>query len=355
MSKLFSPMQLRAITLKNRVAMSPMCQYTATDGFANQYHLVHYGSRAMGGAGLIIQEATAVAPEGRITPGDLGLYNDAQIEKLKEITAFIREYGAVPGIQLAHAGRKASCAKPWNGGKQLSPDEGGWQTAAPSSIAFDEGERNPAQLDHPGISGVIKAFGDSAARALQAGYQLIEIHAAHGYLIHQFLSPLSNKRIDVYGGCFENRIRLLMEIVTAIRQNWPEHLPLIVRISATDFAEGGWNAEEAVQLASLLKMEGVDLIDTSSGGLVPYAKIPFGPGYQVAFAEKIKKESGIFTGAVGLITSAAQAEEILQQHSADLILLGRELLRNPYFPLHAAHILGDETKWPEQYLRAKLK
>jgi 2,4-dienoyl-CoA reductase-like NADH-dependent reductase (Old Yellow Enzyme family) len=331
-----------------------MCQYSAEDGFATDWHLVHYGSRAVGGAALIIQEATGVSPEARISPGDLGIYKEDHIEKLRQITSFIHQHGAVAGIQLAHAGRKAGCAKPWDGGKQLKENEGGWTTVAPSAIAFNPEDDAPKALDLDGINKVINDFKIAAKRSLQAGYKLIEIHAAHGYLIHQFLSPLSNHRTDNYGGSFENRIRLLLEIVTAIQTEWPENLPLFVRISATDWAEGGWNADEAVKLSSILKQKGVDLIDCSSGGMVPYQKIPLGPGYQVSFAERIKKETGILTGAVGLITEAQQAEEILVKGQADIIFIARASLRDPHFPLHAAQILGDDSEWPLQYKRAKL-
>ena len=355
MSNLFSQLRIKDITLRNRIAISPMCMYTATEGFANDFHLVHLGSRALGGAGLIIQEATAVSPEGRITPGDLGLWDDRHVEKLKSIVRFIEEYGAVPGIQLAHAGRKASCAKPWHGGKQIPLNDGGWQTVAPSAIAFDEGERTPGALDASGINKIVADFKAAAKRALLAGYKVIEIHAAHGYLIHQFLSPLANQRKDQYGGSYENRIRLLLEIVDAIQSAWPQNLPLFVRLSATDYVEGGWNVAETVQLASILKHKGVDLIDSSSGGMVPYAKIPFGPGYQVAFAERIKHDAGIMTGAVGLITGAKQAEDILAADQADLILIARASLRDPHFALHAAHELGDDIQWPDQYKRAKLQ
>jgi 2,4-dienoyl-CoA reductase-like NADH-dependent reductase (Old Yellow Enzyme family) len=353
MAKLFEPLKLRDILFRNRLAMSPMCQYSATNGFATDFHLVHYGSRALGGTALIIQEATAVAPEGRITPGDLGLYKDEHIGKLREITSFIRQYGAIAGVQLAHAGRKAGCAKPWDGGKQLPLADGGWRTVAPSAIAFQDGEADPLTLDEEGIRHVISDFRTAAQRAIQAGFQLIEIHAAHGYLIHQSLSPISNLRNDNYGGSFENRTRLLREIIAAVREVWAEGLPLFVRISATDYVEGGWNVDEAVQLCSILKQMGVDLIDCSSGGLVPYAKIPFSPGYQVAFSDRIKKETGIMTGAVGLITSALQAEEILAKGSADMIIIGRELLRDPHFTLHAAFELGQDIEWPRQYGRAK--
>jgi 2,4-dienoyl-CoA reductase-like NADH-dependent reductase (Old Yellow Enzyme family) len=354
MSKLFSSLSIKDITFRNRIAVSPMCQYSAVDGFANEFHLVHLGSRALGGAGLIIQEATSVSPEGRITPGDLGLWDDRHIEKLQGIVKFIHEYGAIAGIQLAHAGRKASCAKPWYGGNQLSQNEGGWKTVAPSSISFNPEDDSPMALNEDGIHRIIADFKAAARRASQAGYKLVEIHGAHGYLIHQFLSPLSNHRTDNYGGSFENRIRLLLEIVDAIQSVWPQNLPLFVRLSVTDYVEGGWNVEETVQLATILKKNRVDLIDSSSGGMVPYAKIPFGPGYQVEFAERIKKETGIMTGAVGLITDAHQAEEILANDKADIILIARASLRDPNFALHAAHELGDDVAWPLQYKRAKI-
>jgi 2,4-dienoyl-CoA reductase-like NADH-dependent reductase (Old Yellow Enzyme family) len=354
MSLLLSPLSIKDVTLKNRITISPMCQYSSVDGFANDWHLVHLGSRAVGGAGLIIQEATAVSPEGRISIDDLGIYKDEHIEKLKSIVAFIHEHGAVAGIQLAHAGRKASCAAPWNGGRQLGEKEEGWQTVAPSPLAFNAGERLPLELDGDGIRKVVDDFKAAAQRAVQVGYKVVEIHAAHGYLIHQFLSPLSNQRQDAYGGSFENRIRLLLEVVKAVQSVWPENLPLLVRISATDWAEQGWDIDEAVQLCAILKHEGVDLIDCSSGGLVPHAKIQLGPGYQVPFAERIKKQTGILTGTVGLITGVQQAEDILQHDQADLILLARTSLREPYFALHAAHILGDDITWPKQYQRAKL-
>ena len=354
MSHLLSQLTIKDITFRNRIAISPMCQYSSVDGFATDWHLVHLGSRAVGGAALIIQEATAVSPEGRISPGDLGIYQDEHIEKLKNITSFIHQQGAVAGIQLAHAGRKASFATPLNGGKQLKVKEGGWTTAAPSAIAFNPEDEAPQALDGDGIKKVIADFEDAALRSLQAGYQVMEIHAAHGYLLHQFLSPLSNHRTDHYGGNFENRIRLLLEIVRSIKSIWPENLPLFVRISATDWAEGGWDIGEAIQLSSQLKAEGVDLIDCSSGGMVPYAKIPLGLGYQVLFAERIKKEAGILTGAVGLITEVKQAEDILENGQADLIFVARASLRDPYFALHAAQILGEDITWPIQYQRAKL-
>ncbi|MBW8333047.1 MAG: NADH:flavin oxidoreductase/NADH oxidase [Prolixibacteraceae bacterium] len=354
MSKLLSPLIIKDIVFRNRIAISPMCQYSAVDGFANDWHLVHLGSRAVGGAALIIQEATAVSPEGRITPADLGIYKEEHIEKLQSIASFINQQGAVAGIQLAHAGRKASCALPWNGGKQLSENAGGWRTVAPSAVAFNPEDNIPKELDTNGILKVIADFKVAASRALQAGYKLIEIHAAHGYLIHQFLSPLSNRRTDEYGGSFENRIRLLLEILKAVQTVWPQNLPLFVRISATDWVEGGWDIDEAIKLSFLLKTNGVDLIDCSSGGLVPHAKIPLGPGYQVAFAERIKKDAGILTGAVGMITEVQQAEDILAKGEADLILIARESLRKPYFAFHAAQVLNDDIEWPLQYLRAKL-
>ncbi len=354
MSTLFSQFTIKDIVLKNRIVVSPMCMYSAADGFANDWHLVHLGSRAVGGAALIIQEATAVSPEGRITPGDLGIYNEEHIEMLQRINVFIHQQGAVAGIQLAHAGRKASCAMPANGGKQLIADGGGWQTVSSSALAFNPGDIAPLALEKDGINKVITDFKTAARRSLQAGFKLLEIHAAHGYLVHQFLSPLCNHRADEYGGSFENRIRLLLEIIKSVQTVWPQNLPLAVRISATDWAEGGWDIDEAVQLSAILKNNGVDMIDCSSGGLVPHQKIPLGPGYQVAFSERIKKETGISTGAVGLITDAQQAEDILTKGQADLILLARESLREPYFALKSAKILGDDIDWPQQYLRAKL-
>lgn len=353
-SRLLSPITIKNVTLKNRITISPMCQYSSVDGFANDWHLVHYGSRAVGGAALIIQEATAVSPEGRISPGDLGLYNEKHIERLKGITSFVRQHGAVAGVQLAHAGRKASCAVPLNGGKQLKKEEGGWTTVAPSAIPFNPEDEAPQALDLVGIQKVVDDFKKASERALTAGFQVVEIHAAHGYLIHQFLSPLSNQRTDAYGGSFENRIRLLLEIVNSVKSVWPEDLPLFVRISATDWVDGGWNVDEAVKLAAILKDLGVDLIDCSSGGMVPHAKIPLAPGYQVDFAERIKNEAGILTGAVGLITEVRQAEDILANNRADLILIARASLRDPHFALHAARILEDDIAWPVQYSRAKI-
>jgi 2,4-dienoyl-CoA reductase-like NADH-dependent reductase (Old Yellow Enzyme family) len=352
MSILFSPLTIKNITLRNRIVMSPMCQYSSQDGFANDWHLVHYGSRAVGGAGLIIQEATAVLPEGRISPGDLGIWSEEHIPSLKKITEFIHNQGAVSGIQLAHAGRKASCAVPAEGGKQLDEKNHGWQTVAPSDIPFLPEDKKPLQLTGEGIRNVIVSFKEAARRAKEAGFKVVEIHSAHGYLLQEFLSPLSNRRSDEYGGSFENRIRLLKEVVAAVKTEWPDENPLLVRISSTDWTEGGWTIEDSVKLASVLKESGVDLIDCSSGGNVFNAKIPFVPGYQVSFSEAVRK-TGIMTGAVGLITTAVQSESILMEGKADLVFLGRELLRNPYFPLFAAKELGDEAAWPMQYLRSK--
>ncbi|MEO5591468.1 MAG: NADPH dehydrogenase NamA [Chitinophagaceae bacterium] len=355
MAKLFTPLTIKSVTFKNRIVVSPMCEYSSVDGFANEWHLVHLGSRAVGGAALIITEATAVSPEGRISPDDLGIWKNAHLDKLKTIASFIHKQGSVAGIQLAHAGRKASFPAPWKGSKQLSKEEGGWLAVAPSPIPFYEGDAVPEALTAEGIKKVIADFKAAAQRALSAGFKLIEIHGAHGYLIHEFLSPISNQRTDEYGGSFENRIRLLTEITEAIRSVWPADLPLFVRISATDWVAGGWNENEASKLAAILKNKGVDLIDCSSGGLATTQKIPVGPGYQVPFAEKIKRESGILTGAVGMITDAAQAEAILAKEEADLIIMARELLRDPYFPLHAAQQLGVNIEWPDQYKRAKAR
>jgi len=333
-----------------------MCQYSAEDGFANDWHLVHLGARAIGGASLIIQEATAVSPEGRISPGDLGIWTDEHIEKYKQITSFILQQNAFPGIQLAHAGRKASTSAPWQGNRKLAKDEDGWDTVAPSAIRYHEYEENaPVELDTAGIQQVIEDFRAAARRAHDAGYKVLELHAAHGYLIHQFLSPLSNKRTDMYGGSFENRIRFLLEILEAVQEEWPVNLPLFVRISGTDWAEGGWNEDESVQLAALLKTKGVDVIDCSSGGNVPYQKIPVGPNYQVPISERIKKETGVHTGAVGLITTAHQAEDIIATGKADLVFFARQSLRDPNLGLNFAHELHADVMWPKQYDRAKLR
>ena len=353
MALLFEPITIRDITLKNRIAVSPMCEYSSIDGFANDWHLVHLGSRAVGGAGLIITEAAAVSPEGRITPHDLGIWKDEHILFLQRINAFIEAQDAVPGIQLAHAGRKASHHKPWKGGKSLMPEEGTWQTVAPSAIAFTQDEPTPKEMDKAAIQQCIADFTSAAQRAISAGFKVIEIHAAHGYLLNEFLSPISNQRSDEYGGSFENRSRLLVEVTKAIREVMGDGLPLFVRISATDWVPGGFDEQDSVQLAEILKAIGVDLIDCSSGGNSPLQKIPVGPMYQVPFAEKIKKQSGILTGAVGLITKAAEAEQILREGKADLIILARQLLRDPYFPLHAAKELGADVVWPIQYERAK--
>ena len=355
MAKLFSPFSIGSVELKNRIVVSPMCEYSSVDGFANDWHLVHLGSRAVGGAGLIFTEATAVSPEGRISPDDLGIWKNAHIEKLKNIVSFIHQHGSVAGVQLAHAGRKASHVAPWKGSHQLTKAGGGWQTLAPSAIPFMPDEEAPEALTAEGIQKVVTDFKAAAERALKVGFKVIEIHGAHGYLVHEFLSPLSNQRTDAYGGSFENRTRLLLEIVEAVRSVWPATLPFFVRLSCTDWAEGGWNEHDSVKLVSLLKEKGVDVIDCSTGGLIPGIKIPLVPGYQVPFAEKIKKEAGIATGAVGLITTAVQAEAILQQGRADLIVMARELLRDPYFPLHAARELGVDIPWPAQYERAKPK
>lgn len=331
-----------------------MCEYSSEDGFATDWHLVHLGSRAVGGAGLVIFEATAVSPEGRITFADLGIWKDEHIEKLKQIATFIEQQGSVPGVQLAHAGRKASHEQPWNGGRPIASDQpNGWKTVAPSAIPFNEGTEAPIELDRAGIEKVKSDFKSAAVRALTAGFKVIELHGAHGYLLHQFFSPLSNKRTDEYGGSFENRIRLLLEVVDSVKEVWPEDLALFVRISATDWTADGWTPEESVELARALKQKGVDLVDCSSGGNVPHAKIPVRPGYQVEFAEQIKLQTGILTGAVGMITEAKQADDIIRSEQADLVIIARELLRDPYFPLRAAHQLGQKVKWPVQYERAQ--
>lgn len=353
MSNLFTPLTIGNIELKNRIVVSPMCQYSAIDGLANDWHFVHYGSRAVGGAGLVLTEATAVSPEGRISSMDLGLWKDEQIIPMQRIVKFIDSQGSVAGVQLAHAGRKASHGDPGRGDAQLSPTDGGWLTVAPSTIPFKKGELVPVELNESGIKQVIADFKSAAERALIAGFKVIEIHAAHGYLLHQFLSPLSNKRTDSYGGTFENRIRLLLEVVQAVRLACPEGYPLIVRLSATDWTDGGWDIAETVKLSALLKEAGVHLIDCSTGGNVSNAHIPIGPGYQVSFAEQVRKGGGILSGAIGMITTGKQAEQILNEGKADLIVIGREFLRDPYFPLHAARDLGEDISYPQQYVRAK--
>ncbi len=353
MSHLFSPLRIRGVELRNRLVVSPMCQYSAENGFANQWHLVHLGSFAVGGAGLVMTEATAISPEGRISAADLGIWSDEHLDVLCQITQFITQQGAVAGIQLSHAGRKASHTPPWKGGKQVrSVEPDGWKTAGPSAIAFTDAEEAPEELDAEGIEKVISDFRTATLRALEAGFQVVEIHAAHGYLIHEFLSPISNRRTDGYGGPFENRVRLLLEVAEAVRSVWPAELPLFVRISATDWTAGGWTAEESVQLAELLREHNVDLVDCSTGGNVPRAAIPLKPGYQVEFSEQVRA-TGILTGAVGLITDARQANEIVETGKADLVFMARELLRDPHFPLRAAHELGHEMDWPAPYERAR--
>ena len=351
---LFDPLAIRGVSFRNRIAVSPMCQYSSEDGFANDWHLVHLGSRAVGGASLVFTEATAVEPLGRISPQDLGLWKDEHIPALERITRFLESQGAVAGIQLAHAGRKASTAQPWEGGAPLDEGQGGWRPiVSASTIPFDSGHPVPEALSLDGIQDVARVFAKAAERALAAGFKVVEIHAAHGYLIHQFLSPVSNQRTDAYGGNFDNRVRLLRDVVRATRAVWPERLPLFVRLSATDWLEPeGWTLEQSIATARLLKDEGVDVIDCSSGGTSPQAKIPVGPGYQVAFAERIRREATIMTGAVGMITSSAQADTIVRTDQADLVLLAREFLRRPYFPLHAARELRVDARGPVQYGRA---
>lgn len=350
---LFSELKIRDITLRHRVLVSPMCQYSSEDGFASDWHLVHLGSRAVGGAALVFTEATAVTPEGRISPQDLGIWKDEHVEMLSRITRFIRGQGSVPGIQLAHSGRKGSTRRPWEQpGGAVAKSEGGWTPVAPSAVAFDPTYALPTALDERGIRAVAQAFADGAARALGAGFQVIEIHAAHGYLLHEFLSPLANKRTDAYGGSLENRARLLREVVSAVRKLWPERLPLFVRISATDWVDGGWDLEQSIELVKQIGPLGVDFIDTSSGGTVPGAKIPFEAGYQVPFAAAIRERTGLLTGAVGLITSRQQAEKIVSEGMADAVLLAREFLRHPYWPLAVAREAGRPIAWPAQYLRA---
>jgi 2,4-dienoyl-CoA reductase-like NADH-dependent reductase (Old Yellow Enzyme family) len=347
---LLSPLTIRGVTLCNRIVMSPMCQYSADDGLANDWHLVHLGSRAAGGVGLVVVEATAVTAEGRITPKDMGIWGEQHIEPLARIARFVLSQGGIPGIQLAHAGRKGSCQQPWLGGARLkTPEAGGWTVVAPSAIPFNEGDPPPVELDEAGINGVVSAFENAVRRALAAGFKLIEVHAAHGYLLHEFLSPLSNRRTDHYGGSLENRMRLPLLVCERVRALVPAELPVFVRISATDWVEGGWDAEQSVILAQRLKELGIDLIDVSSGGLVPKARIPVGKGYQVPFAQRIRNEAGIMTAAVGLITEASYANEIITGGDADLVFLARELLREPYWALKARVELGEEPPWPIQY------
>ena len=352
---LFDPLTIKSIILRNRIGVSPMCMYSSEDGVANDWHLVHLGARAAGGAGLVIAEATAVSPEGRISPGDAGLWADKQMEPLARINRFVKQQGAVPGIQLAHAGRKASAARPWEGGGHLTDEAGGWPVLGPSAVEFGGTlTKVPIAMTEADIARVRAEFVMAAKRALAVGYEWVELHAAHGYLAHQFLSPLSNRRSDRYGGSFENRIRFLLETTRAVRAVWPDALPLTVRLSCTDWAEGGWTIEESVELSLRLKAEGVDLIDCSSGGGVADAQIPVGPGYQVPFAERIRREAGIATAAVGMITQPAQADEIVAQGRADMVLLARAMLNDPHWPLHAAKALGQTAalKPPRQYGRA---
>lgn len=353
-SLLFSPLRLRELTLKNRIAVSPMCQYSSTDGFANDWHFVHLGSRAVGGAALVFTEATAVEADGRISPQDLGLWKDDHIPALQRIARFVTEQGAIPGIQLAHAGRKASNARPWEGGRAITPEQGGWRPiVAPSALPFAQGSITPEALDEAGIARIRRSFVDAAQRARTAGFQVLELHGAHGYLLHEFLSPLSNQRSDRYGGSFENRVRFVRELAQDVRTVWPAELPVFMRLSATDWIPGGWDLDQSVELSRQLRSDGVDLIDCSSGGIALGATIPVGPGYQIPFAERIRREVEVATGAVGLIRSAFQAEHIVRSGQADLVLLARELLRDPYWPLHAARKLGADVPWPPQYQRAK--
>jgi 2,4-dienoyl-CoA reductase-like NADH-dependent reductase (Old Yellow Enzyme family) len=353
MSSVFSPFTLRDVTFRNRVVVSPMCQYSSKDGFADDWHLVHLGSRAVGGASLVLTEAIAVEAQGRISPQDLGIWKDEHMEMLARIVRFITAQGAVAGTQLAHAGRKASTLRPWDGDGKVSLENGGWTPVAPSAIAFNEHYPMPNELSKPEIATIVAAFAKAAERSLAIGCKVIELHGAHGYLGHQFLSPLSNQRTDEYGGSYENRTRFMREMIQAVRKVWPENLPLFLRISATDWVEGGWNIEESVQLAKDVKSLGVDLVDTSTGGLVGNAVIPVKPLYQVPFAERIRKEADIPTGAVGLITQPSEAEHIVKAGQADMVFLAREELRSPYWPLHAAHELGSEIAWPTQYTLAK--
>jgi 2,4-dienoyl-CoA reductase-like NADH-dependent reductase (Old Yellow Enzyme family) len=349
---LFAPLTIRSVTLKNRIGVSPMCQYSAPDSVATDWHLAHLGARAVGGAGLIIAEATAVEPRGRISPADLGIWDDAQVPALTRVAAFIEQAGAVPAIQLAHAGRKGSTAvAPASGA--LAVEAGGWPVVGPSAIPFDGKSPVPEALTHDGIDAVVAAFRAGARRARQAGFKIVEVHAAHGYLLHQFLSPLANTRTDEYGGSYDNRTKLLKRVCRAVREEWPDPLPLFVRVSATDWAEGGWTDDQTVALAHHLTSSGVDLIDCSSGGLVPNVAIPLGPGYQVGFSQRIKATVPMLTAAVGLITGAEQADQIVRLEQADMVLLGRQMLRDPYWPLHAAKTLGQDVPWPMQYARAK--
>ncbi len=353
MASLFDPLTIRGVTLRNRIVVSPMCEYSSSDGFADNWHLVHLGSRAVGGAALVFTEAAAVSPEGRITPNDLGIYRDDHVTKLREIVDFIHSRGAVAGIQLAHAGRKASSARPWDGGKPIAPADGGWEPLAPSAIPFLPGSAPPLEMSEADIAQTLADFAAAARRAVAAGFRVIELHAAHGYLLHEFFSPLANERSGRYGGSFENRTRLTREVTSTVRAAIPPDVPLFVRISASDWAEEGWTVDDSIALARALAPLGCDLIDASSGGLVQHQQIALAPNYQVPFAERIRSEAGIATGAVGLITDAKQADDIVREERADLVLLARQMLRDPYWPLHAASKLGVDIAWPEQYDRAK--
>ncbi len=353
MSVLFSPLSLRGVTFRNRVFVSPMCQYSSHDGLPTDWHLVHLGSRAVGGAALVMVEATAVCPEGRISPSDSGLWSAEHASAFRRITSFVRERGAVPGIQLAHAGRKASTGIPWAGGGPVEPEEGGWRALAPSAVAFGDGYPAPREMSADDIEAVRAQFVAAARLAAEAGFEVVELHMAHGYLLHEFLSPLANRRTDRYGGSLENRMRLPLEAARDVRSVWPEHLPLFVRVSATDWVDGGWGLSDTIELARRFKEVSVDFLDCSSGGMVPGARVAVGPGYQTPFAATLRREAGIVTGAVGMITRPEQAEQIVATGQADAVLLAREMLRDPYWPLHAAHALGAEAPWPDQYLRAK--
>jgi 2,4-dienoyl-CoA reductase-like NADH-dependent reductase (Old Yellow Enzyme family) len=355
MSHLFEPFTLRSLVLPNRIVVSPMCQYSSVDGIANDWHLVHLGSRAAGGAGIVMVEATAVTADGRISPEDLGIWTDAHVEPLARIVRFVKQQRSSAGLQIAHAGRKGSTFRPWSGRGAIPIAAGGWQPVGPTDEPFDDGFPVPRPLTASDIAGIVEAFRAAATRAAAAGFDVLEIHAAHGYLIHEFLSPLTNKRTDRYGGSFDNRIRLCVEIVDAVRAVWPDNHPLFIRMSATDWADGGWNLDEAVELACRLRTRGVDLVDCSSGGNVAHVHIPVAPGYQVPFAERIRRDARIATGAVGLITEPAQANAIVTEGRADVVLLARELLRDPYWPLHAAQALGHVVPWTPQYLRAAPK
>lgn len=354
MNKLFSPLKIKSVELKNRLVVSPMCQYSSIDGFANDWHLVHLGSRAVGGAAVVFTEAAAISPEGRISPSDLGIWKNEHITELKKIADFITAQGVIPGIQLAHAGRKSSQLPPWEGSKEVSTSDGGWKTVAPSALAFKEGNIIPHELSIPEIKKIIDDFGSAAERALKAGFRIIELHGAHGYLINEFLSPFSNLRNDEYGGSFENRTRFLLQIIDRVKKVWRDEYPLFLRISATEWKEGGWALEDSVKLAEMLKGK-IDLIDCSTGGNVPDVKIPLKPLYQVPFSEAIKSKTGIMTGAVGLITTSEEANRIIEENRADLVFIARELLRDPYFPRRAATELNLDVEWPLQYERAKKK